>query len=65
MKIHGCVSGSSDLNNLIKILSEKGVVSKDICVIISVPDFQKHGWIGELLMKQLEPFIKLMEYKIE
>ena len=65
MKIHSVVSESSGLKKVIKILSEKGTVSKDICVIISVPDFQKHGWIGELLMKQLEPFIKLMEYKIE
>lgn len=65
MKVHGNVIDSSFLKKLIKILSEKGAVSKDICVIISVPDFQKHGWIGELLMEQLEPFIKLMEHKIE
>ena len=65
MKVHGNVIDSSGLKNLIKILSEKGAVSKDICVIISVPDFQKHGGIGSLLMEQLGPFIKLIEYKIE
>ena len=65
MKIHSCVINSSGLKKVIKILSEKGAVSKDICVIISVPDIQKHGKMGLLLMEQLEPFIKLIEYKIE
>jgi len=65
LKIHDIVTDSSGLKKIIKVLSDKGTLNQDICVIISVPDFQKHGWIGELLMKQLEPFIKLMEYKIE
>lgn len=65
MKIHGDIIDSSILKKHIKILSEKGAVSKDICMIISVPDFQKHGWIVKLLFEQREPVIKLMEYKIE
>jgi len=65
MKIGDYVTDSRSLEKIIEMLSEKGVISKDICVIISVPDIQKHGKMGLLLMKQLEPFIKLMEYKIE
>ena len=65
MKVHGDIIDSSFLKKHIKYLSEKGAVSKDICVIISVPDFQKHGLIVKLLFEQLEPVIKLIEYKIE
>jgi len=65
LKIHADVIDSNILKKLINMLSKKGAVSKDICVIISVPDFQKDGWIGLLLMEQLEPFIKILSYKIE
>ena len=65
MKIHDIVTDSSGLKKIIKVLSDKGTLNQDICVIITVPDFQKDEWMGKLLLEQLEPFIKILRYKIE